>query len=231
MALYARASARRLRQITGDVLVVSWIVIWALLARQAWKSVMAVAEPARRTAAAATAMRDDFAAAGRSAGGVPVAGDELRRPFETASGSLDQIIGAAQDQVRTVENLALVCGLLVFVVPVATLLAFWLPGRLRFVRRSGAVEQLVDSGADLDLFALRAMATQPMHELARVSADPVGDWRAGRWPVIVALADLELRTVGLSVPEALRASVPERFHSPTAGSDPVGAPAQDETPE
>lgn len=211
MALYARQSGRRTRQIIADALVFGWVILWALLGSHAWSAIMAVAEPARRTAAAAIRMRDDFATAGNSAAGVPVAGPELRRPFDSAAGSLDGIITASQDQVRTLESLAVVCGLLVFVLPVATVLVFWLPRRIRFIQRSGAVERLVDSGSDLDLFALRAIATQPMHELARISSDPVGDWRTGNWSTIVELAELELRSAGLGLPADLRSTPPPRL--------------------
>ena len=41
---------------------------------------------------------------------------------------------------------------------------------------------------DLDLFALRAMANQPMHVLAAISDDPVRAWRSGDRRVIDALA-------------------------------------------
>ena len=53
---------------------------------------------------------------------------------------------------------------------------------------------------DLDLFALRAMANQPMPRLAAVSDDPAGAWRRGDDEVIHALALLELREVGLRPP-------------------------------
>jgi hypothetical protein len=58
----------------------------------------------------------------------------------------------------------------------------------------------MDSSADLELFALRAMANQPMHRLARVSSDPVRAWRNGDRDVVRALAILELGDAGLSAP-------------------------------
>ena len=57
--------------------------------------------------------------------------------------------------------------------------------------------RFIDATADLDLFALRALARQPMHVLARVHDDPAGAWRASDPDVIAALADLELRECGL----------------------------------
>jgi hypothetical protein len=60
----------------------------------------------------------------------------------------------------------------------------------------------VDADADLDLFALRAMANQPLHVLARISSDPAGDWRRRDPAVVRALAAVELRSAGLRPPAA-----------------------------
>lgn len=208
MVLYARSPARRRRQIGIDLFVLCWILCWGWIARSVWSALMAVVEPTRRTAAAAVNVRDDFRSAGDRAGGLPLAGEELRKPFDMAAGSLDSITIAAQDQIRSLERLALLCGLLLFIVPAGLVIVVWLPARLKFIRAASVTKGLLDSPHDLELIALRAMATQPLDTLARISGDPVKDWREGRWAVIVALADLELRTMGLSVPEGLREESP-----------------------
>ena len=87
-------------------------------------------------------------------------------------------------------------------IPVLVALLGYVPLRLRFARRAGAARRFVDAGADLELFALRAMANQPMHRLAKVSDDPVSAWRSGDRAVVRALATLELRDVGLRPPPA-----------------------------
>ena len=61
-------------------------------------------------------------------------------------------------------------------------------------------QRFIDESADLDLFALRALARQPMHLLARISPDPAGAWRRSDPGVVRELALLELRTVGLHPP-------------------------------
>ncbi|MCT4574119.1 hypothetical protein N3930_45040, partial [Bacillus thuringiensis] len=70
-----------------------------------------------------------------------------------------------------------------------------------FHRRSAAAQRFIDSSADLDLFALRAMSTAPMARLATISDDPVRAWRQGDREVIDQLADLELRRCGLRFPD------------------------------
>ena len=76
-----------------------------------------------------------------------------------------------------VETLAFWLALAVALIPILIALAVYVPPRVRFVRRAGAGRRFLDSAADLDLFALRAMTHQPLHVLARVSPDPAGAWR------------------------------------------------------
>jgi hypothetical protein len=84
--------------------------------------------------------------------------------------------------------------------PVLFALLIWLPRRIRFSRRATAARKFIDNAADLDLFALRAMANQPMHKLAKISDDPVSAWREGDARVVGELAALELRSSGLKGP-------------------------------
>ena len=79
--------------------------------------------------------------------------------------------------------------------PILIVGAIWLVLRWRFVRRASAAQRFIDAAPDLDLFALRAMANQPMPRLARISDDPAGAWRRGDLDVIHALALLELADV------------------------------------
>jgi hypothetical protein len=100
----------------------------------------------------------------------------------------------------TVERVALVLGLVVALVPIVIVVALWLYVRIGFARRASAAQRFIDASADLDLFALRAMATQPMSALARISDDPAGAWRRQDTAVIRELATLELRDQGLRPP-------------------------------
>ena len=66
-------------------------------------------------------------------------------------------------------------------IPILIALAVYVPPRVRFVRRAAAGQRFLDSAADLDLFALRAMTNQPLHVLARISPDPAAG-RGGARP-------------------------------------------------
>jgi hypothetical protein len=137
---------------------------------------------------------------------VPLVGDRLSEPFQRAGSAGTTIEQAGTDLVAAVDHLALLLGWVTALVPIVLVLLVWGLLRLRFVRRATAAQRFIDSSADLDLFALRAMAHQPMHRIARISDDPTGAWRVRDHEVVQALALLELRDSGLR-PPALRSRV------------------------
>src|SRR3954454_12188853 len=200
MGFYAQRPGRLAGQLLGDGLVLVWAVLWAAAGVVVDRTVSLLAAPARQTAETAQRLSSSFSDAATSAGQVPGLGEQLRRPFDAASGSLGDLVATADRQAASIERLAAVMGWLVFLIPVTTVLLVWLPRRIRFVRRARAAQRFIDAQADLDLFALRAMANQPMHVLAAISEAPVGAWRSGDRQVIDALAEVELREAGLSLP-------------------------------
>ncbi len=204
MGIYAQRPGRLVGQLLGDLFVLVWTVVWAVVGVFVRQTVAVLARPARATARPAARLAENFADAAGQAQQVPGVGDDLRRPFDAASQTLDNLITSANNQVASIERLALIMGWLVFLIPVTVVIAFWLPRRIRFYRLARAAQQFIDSSADLDLFALRAMASQPMHLLAAVTDDPVAAWRSGDTSVINRLAELELRRSGLRMPDQLR---------------------------
>lgn len=200
MGIYAERRGRLVGQVVGDLFVLLWSLVWALVGVFVRQTVAVLAGPARETARTATRLAGNFTDAADQANKVPGLGDELRRPFDSASGTLDSLVASANRQVESIERLALIMGWVVFLIPVAVVVAFWLPRRVRFYRQARAAQVFIDGQPDLDLFALRAMARQPMHVLAAVSDDPVTAWRTGNRSVINRLAELELRQSGLQMP-------------------------------
>jgi len=206
MTLYAAQPGRRATQVASDSFTVVWAIVWWLGSRAASGAVMVLADPSRAMAASATKIRNGLEDAAVAAGRVPGVGGDLRRPLDGAATGVDEILASAQAQVHAIENLAMVTGVVVFAAPVAMWLLLWLPKRLRFARNATAGARFVDSNADLDLFALRAMATLPLSTLARVSDDPAGAWRDGDRAVIDELAGLALDHEGLPRPPVQRSS-------------------------
>jgi hypothetical protein len=200
MKLYADAPVRRSLQVTGDLLLVVWVVCWLKVADIVHESTLALAAPGRRIEAAGGGLAERLREAGSAVGDIPLVGDDVRTPFDGAGSAADQIAAAGTSQVEAVQHLAFWLGVCVAVIPIAVMLVGYLPRRWRFVRQATAARRFIDSSADLALFALRAMANQPMHRLARVSDDPVAGWRDRDPRVIRELASLELEESGLRVP-------------------------------
>ncbi len=205
MGIYAKRPAKMIGQLAGDGFVVLWTIGWAIVAIFVHRVIEVLATPARETARTAMRLAENFRQAAAEAAKVPVAGEQMRRPLDAAAGTLGNLIDSANDQVVSIERLALIVGWLVFLIPVATVVAFWLPRRIRFYRQAHASQVFLDSLADLDLFALRAMAAQPLYVLAEISDDPVQAWRSGDREVINKLAEVELKRNGLQLPATLRA--------------------------
>ena len=200
MKLYADTPFHRVRQLAGDALLVLWVVGWLWLARVVHDATMALAAPGRQIEDAGSGLAGRLRDAGSSVGDLPLVGDQARGPFEGAGRAADQIASAGSAQVAAVQHLAFWLGLVVATIPVLVLAAVYLPLRWRFAREATAGQRFVDEAADLDLFALRAMARQPLHRLTRISTDPAGAWRRGDPDVVRALAVLELRDTGLAPP-------------------------------
>jgi hypothetical protein len=211
MTLYAETSARRTLQVIGDLAVVAWIWVWIWVGGKVRDATLELRAPGRRIDASAGDLARRLRDAGETVAGVPLVGDEVRSPFDGAGDAADGLASAGRGQVQAVETLALWLGLAVALIPVLVLLWVYLPPRIAFVRRATAGRRFLDSGADLDLFALRAMAHQPLHVLARIDPDPAGAWRRGDAAVIDDLARIELRSAGLRAPAGL-----------TSGSAPGG---------
>lgn len=124
-------------------------------------------------------------------------GATAAKPLDQAGRAAGELADAGRAQVSAVERLARWLGWSVALIPILGALLLHLPPRVRFVRRAAAGRTLVDSAADLDLFALRALAHQPLSRLAAISDDPAAAWRQQDPEVVRRLAALELADIGL----------------------------------
>lgn len=202
MAMYARQPRRLLAQVSADVLVLVWVVLWWLLSRLAERTVLEVAEPVRKAVTTAGSVSGQFRDASEQAGRVPGIGEQLRQPFDAAAGSFTELVTTAEQQVRSIERLASLLGWLVFLLPLALVVVVWLPRRLRFYLQARAAQRYLDSSAALDVLALRTLLTEPLPVLTEIDPDPAGRWRSGDATVISKLADVELRRTGLGPRQA-----------------------------
>lgn len=200
MKLYSDITARRLVQVAADVGIVVWVVLWVRAAQRVHETTMELAGPGRDLAGAGSSFRGTMTTAGDNVDDLPLLQDRVATPFRSAAGVGSEIEQAGSSLVTAVEDLAWVLAVTTALVPVLIVGFVWLVLRVRFVRRASAAQRFIDAAPDLDLFAMRAMANQPMQRLARISDDPAGAWRRGEPEVIHALALLELKECGLRPP-------------------------------
>ncbi|CAN5696540.1 hypothetical protein BH24ACT26_BH24ACT26_18680 [soil metagenome] len=201
MTLYAEVPSLRLRQIAADALVAAWIAAWVRIGLWVDELVNRLAGPGRALERAGAGLARPLRDAGREVAEIPVVGDALQSPLESAASAAGDFAGVGASQQDVVHSLAVTLGLLFAVLPILVALLVYLPGRLRWVREATAASRLRLDSDDLELFALRALATRPLSELRRATPDPAAAFRAGDH---AALAALELQALGLGGPRRVR---------------------------
>jgi hypothetical protein len=197
--LYADRVPVALGQLTVDLFVVVWVYVWIRIAFWIRDVVEKLAVPGQKLESAGTGIADNLADAGGKVGRVPIVGDELTSPFTGAADAARSLADAGQQQQDFVGQLALILPAVAVGVPLALVLFLWLPMRVRWIRRAGVAAAVRNDPAGQDLLALRALASQPLTKLAKLGPDIAQSWRSGDAAAVAALADLELKELGLSV--------------------------------
>ena len=200
MKMYAELPGRRARQLLGDIWLVVWTAGWVWIAYTLHGLIMNLAAPGAALASGASDLASSMDSAGQSLSGVPLIGDGLSLPFDGMGQAARLMSAAGQAEVDAVSALAMFVAVAMAVLAFTSFAVFWIPIRIAFIRRAGAAQRFIDADEDLDLFALRALARQPLHILARIDSDPAGAWRRGDRRVTGALARLELQAEGLRPP-------------------------------
>ncbi|WBB95377.1 MULTISPECIES: hypothetical protein [unclassified Solwaraspora] len=197
MQIYADRFPRAGRQLATDLIVVVWVYLWIRAASWLHDRVGELADAGRTLENAGTGLADNLADVGSRVGRVPLVGDELTGPFEQAAGAARSVAAAGQEQQDLVGELALVLAATMLVFPLGLVLFGWLPLRVRWIRRASAAARLRGVPAGSDLLALRALTTRPLGTIAALGPDVAAGWRRGDPAVTDALAELELRALGL----------------------------------
>ena len=192
MRLYAERPVLRTRQLTADLLLLAWAGLWVLIARVVHAAVLVLAEPGVQLESLGRSIGDTMGDAAGVAGDVPLVGDDLSSPFRALGESGDGVAGAGQGLQDAVHILAWVLAVALVVIPVGWALVRWGGWRLRWAREAAAADRL-----DVEVLAARALATAPLPALAGLPAGTGAAWRAGDPTAVRALADLELRRLGL----------------------------------
>ncbi|GAA4540753.1 hypothetical protein [Pseudonocardia xishanensis] len=192
MRVYAERPGRFGLQALSDLLAVAWTVGWIQLATTTHDLLLTLQAPGRTLVQAGDSVSGAFDGAARGVGNVPLVGDQLSQAFAPGSDAGRSLVTAGQQLVDTVGGVAVGAGLLVALIGLLPVLTVWLPLRVRFAR--AATHAVAARAAGGDLLALRALVTR---RLPVSGTDPAALWRAGDPDAVAALADVELRALGL----------------------------------
>ncbi len=197
MKLYAEKPGTALRQLITDALVVVWVYLWVRAAMGLYDTIEKLAVPGEKLASAGDGMARQLHDAGAKVRRVPIAGDDLAGPFNSAGDAATDVANAGREQQEIVHQVALVLSIGLLAVTLSVVLLWWLPRRLAWIERASAASRIRGGPAGKDLLALRALATQPLAKLAALDPDIAAAWRRGDAEAVDRLARLELKGVGL----------------------------------
>lgn len=198
MKLYAEVPYWRRRQIVRDVAVVAWIAGWIWVGVKVNEVVNRLGRPGRSLQGAGDRVGDSLEAVAEQAHRIPIVGGAIEEPFKSAASAGRFLEQAGRTQADVVASVALWLGVLLALIPILYMLIKYVPRRVRWIQEATAASYLRIDDADLQLFAFRAVATRPLHQLRRACPDPAAAFAAGDYE---PLARLELGAMGLKVAE------------------------------
>lgn len=196
---YSTRPGRLAVQLFSDFAVVVWTLLWLLVGLAVHDAIATIADAGRRVESGANGVAGNLASAGHEAQHIPVVGDTVSKPLNSASHAAVDIATAGHDLDSAASWLAVLLAMAVVAVPILIAVLPWLFLRLRFFRRKLTVTALAATPAGTQLLALRALTNRPPRKLIAVSADPVGGWRREDPVTIGALVALELRSAGVAI--------------------------------
>jgi hypothetical protein len=203
MALaFPRAGAGLMRLL--DVAALVWVTAWVVLAVLVAREVRHLRELSDTVVVAGAAVQETGELL-HSLGSVPLVGTQVEVVAERvqAAGRSAQVSG--RDSRDSTEDLSVLLGLSIGLIPTLPLLGLYAPLRIawtrerRVVRRALAVDPR--DPVLVEFLARRAVATLPFDELRAVSADPFRDLAEGRYG---SLAERELERLGLGASGSVR---------------------------
>lgn len=192
---YAETPVRSLIQVTGDVLVVLWCVIWWSVAGDVRDGISSLRGAGRRAEEAGTGLESRLGAAGDAVGGLPLAGDSLSTPLREAATSAESLAEAGRSAQSAIGTTAEVVHATLLVVLVGVVAAWWLLRRVRWCRTAVAARRLRESQVGLAVLGVRAAATAPLGSLPELLGQGPGAGLDSA--TLVRLGTMELRRLGL----------------------------------
>lgn len=180
-----------------DVALLGWIAAWIVLGTAVAREVRGLRNLSTTVVLAGQSLEQTADLIGGLAG-VPFVGDDVGNLAERVRQTGRSARRNARVSRESVEDLSVLLGVSIGLIPTIPLVALYLPLRLRWRSEARTIQRaLLRDPPDPSLehyLALRATQTIPYERLRAISDDPVADLLAGR---TAALASAELERLGL----------------------------------
>ena len=192
VTIYPDVPAKRRSTIARDIALLLLIVLFGWIGLKVYDAVNGMAVLGSGVKEAGLSVQSGFGSAADAVGGVPFVGDKLAGALQSAGqqsgGNVAELGQRGEDKVH---HLALILGLLVFVLPTLLVLVIMVPGRVRQIRQLGAAKAVLIDTHDPErrrLLAMRAAFGLSYLTLLSHTRDPLGDLAAGNFDPLVAAA-------------------------------------------
>jgi hypothetical protein len=208
LKLYPDVSSKRRSTILRDIALLALVLLFAWIGVRVHHAVDGLSVLGSGVKHAGLSVESGFGSAAGAVKGVPFVGGSLAGALEKAGqGSGGNVAQLGQQGEDKVHQLALILGLLVFLLPTILVLVIMLPSRIRQIRQLGAANAALVDTHDPErrrLLAMRAAFGLSYLTLFGYTRDPIGDLAAGRYDQLVAAAldDVGIRRPALSASQA-----------------------------
>lgn len=181
-------------QLVIDVALLLWTATWLWMGVAVAREVRGIGDVGDTVARLGVAVTE----VGGVVSELPLIGDQVAEPAEAVTAAGREAVASSRGARESADRVSLLLGLSIALIPSSPVLLLYIPRRLAIRRERRALRRAIAGGRtpDLDeLLAERAVIHLPYHRLRRVSRNPRGDLRDGRY---AALADAELEWFGVA---------------------------------
>lgn len=188
-----------------DAVLIVWTLAWGVIGWAVAQEVRGLADLSDTVATVGRAVEES----GRSIGefdDVPFIGDRISEPSAEIEDAGRSAQASGRSSRESVENLSVLLGVSIALIPSVPLLALYVPWRIALVRERRAVKAALRRGLDSSLeefLARRAAEHLPYHHLRAISPEPWRDLERGNCEglVVAELERLGLRRQARAVAE------------------------------
>jgi hypothetical protein len=184
--LYPDLPLPRLGYIVADLIVLFWIAAWVFVGNAVYNAVMTLSIIANGVITTGQKVNDAVNEVQQSLSNVPLAGGGLHDALTPLHRIPAWLIVQGHDELQAIQQLAWILAVIVAGVPLLAALLVFIPWRIRKTSGFRNLDRLLHTPgassvtATMQVLAARALYTLPYDRLLHYSADPIGEWRAGR---------------------------------------------------